>query len=130
MPDNNHYFQLLHDIAEDATLVRHSRHAACVVHRDRILSIGTAKYKSHPIMQRYQTVARGRIAVVPEQIYLHAEVDAILRAANRFGTEILKDSSLHVLRLTKGGNVSLSKPCVVCERVINAFDITDVHWSE
>ena len=118
----NKYFDLLHDVADAATLVRHSRHAACVVHKDRILSVGTAKYKSHPIMQRYQTV--------PEQIYLHAEVDAILRAANRFGTEILKDSSLHVLRLTKGGSVSLSKPCAVCERVINAFEVPHVHWSK
>jgi len=116
------YFDLLKDVADTATLVRHSRHAACIVHKDRVLSVGTAKYKSHPIMQRYQSV--------PEQIYLHAEVDAILRAANRFGTEILKNSSLHVLRLTKGGAVSLSKPCVVCERVINAFEIPHVHWSE
>lgn len=117
------YFDLLKDVAEDATLVRHSRHAACVVHKDRVLSVGTAKYKSHPIMQRYQTDT-------PERIYLHAEVDAIIRAANRYGTDVFRDSSLFVLRLTKGGSVSLSKPCDVCAKIISAFEIKNVHWSE
>jgi deoxycytidylate deaminase len=115
------YFDLLKDVAEDATLVRHSRHAACVVHRDRMLAIGTAKYKTHPIMTRFATN--------PEQVYLHAEMDAIVRCINRHGVDVLPHSDLYVLRLTKGGAVSLSRPCEVCQRAINAFGIKQVHWS-
>jgi len=118
----SNYFDLLEDVASAATLVRHSRHAACVVHRDRMLAIGTAKYKTHPIMTRFATN--------PEQVYLHAEVDAIIRAANRYSVDVVRDSDLYVLRLTKGGAVALSKPCEVCQRAIDAFGIKQVYWSE
>jgi deoxycytidylate deaminase len=87
-----------------------------------MLAIGTAKYKTHPIMTRFATN--------PEQVYLHAEVDAIIRTVNRYGPDVLRNSDLYVLRLTKGGSVALSKPCEVCQRAINEFGIKQVYWSE
>jgi deoxycytidylate deaminase len=114
-------FDTLHDVAETAPLIRHSRHAACILYRDRTLAVGVAQYKTHPLMRKYQDVS--------ERVYLHAEVDAIVRTVNRYGTEILRQSALYVLRLTKGGSVSLSKPCEGCSRCISAFNIQEVYWS-
>ena len=104
-----------------AVCIASSKHASCIVHKKRILSFGWNKKKSHPICVEHQDN--------PERIFLHAEMDAIVRAVNLYGSDILSDSDLYVLRVTKGGRLGYSKPCNGCMSVIRSFKIRNVFWS-
>lgn len=83
---------------------------------------GNNKYKSHPLMQEFNPDNL-------EKIYLHAEIDCIIRGINLFGVEWLKECSLYVLRIRKDGKIGNSKPCKGCMRAIEAFDIGEVKWT-
>lgn len=95
------------------------RHAAAVVYKNRIISVGWNKWKTHPFQKRY-----GRNE---ESIFLHAEIDAIIKAINMYGTSFLKDCDLYVVRYTRSKKAGNSKPCTGCSKAIEAFSIKSVH---
>lgn len=98
-----------------------SRHAAAIVHKKRVVSTGTNRKKTHPLMLEY-----GRN---DKSIFLHAEIDAIVKAINMHGVEFLKDCSLYVLRISKDEKLMPSKPCKGCQRAIKAFGIKNVYYT-
>jgi deoxycytidylate deaminase len=102
-------------------MVRSSRHAAAIVYKGQILSFGLNSMKTHPIMWKF-----GRNK---EAIYLHAEIDAIVRCINKYGTVVLPKSTLYVVRINKAGKIVHSKPCSGCQRAIESFNIQKVEWS-
>lgn len=105
--------------AHKAQSIRGSKHAAALVHRGRIFCVGHNKLKTHPAMQRFHRKG---------QVFLHAEVDCIIRGLNLFGD--VSEFSIYVLRLTsKGLRVAESKPCSGCAAFIKASGITDIHWT-
>ena len=114
-------FDKLFDTAITVTDCAAHRHAAAIVYRKQILSIGKNQLKTHPMMLRYQTDET--------KIYLHAEIDAIIKTINMYGTDILKRCDIYVMRLTGGGNVGMSKPCRGCQKAIDAFKIRGVFWT-
>jgi deoxycytidylate deaminase len=118
---NESVFNALFDHAKTVTDCKAHKHAAAIVYRKQILSLGRNQLKTHPIMLKYQSDET--------KIYLHAEVDAIVRAINTYGTAILKRCDLYVIRLTGGGNIGMSKPCRGCQKAIAAFGIKGVYWS-
>lgn len=104
-----------------ADVVKSSYHAAAIVYRNQILSVGLNRRKTHPVMAKYQKNEK--------RIFLHAEVDALIRFVNRYGMELLPDCSLYVLRTTKTGRVADSKPCSGCMSMIQAFRVGNVYWT-
>ena len=118
---NDSIFNTLLSHAETVTDCRDHRHAAATVYKKKILAIGKNQMKTHPIMLQYQTDST--------KIYLHAEIDAIVKVINVHGADILKHCSLYNLRLTGGGNVAMSKPCKGCQKAIDAFGIKKVFWT-
>jgi len=85
--------------------------------KGNVLSIGTNSYvKTHP----YQAKC-AKEAGLPEKIYLHAEIDAIIRC-----TEISKAHSIHIFRKGKSEKFLLAKPCPVCVNAINRTPIKKV----
>ena len=113
--------QWLEPIARRSVLIRHSKHAAAITYNNKVLAVGESKYKTHPFQKKIQEQVGNK-----ERIYLHAEVDAIIKVINKHGTDILKECELHVIRITKGGSVGCSKPCTGCQRAIDAFNIRRV----
>ena len=111
----------LEPIARKSPLIRHSRHAAAITWNSKVLVVGAAKYKTHPMQKNYSRS--------PEGIFLHAEIDAIIKVINKHGSDILKECELHVVRITKGGSLSNSTPCEGCQKAINAFNIQKVYHS-
>lgn len=101
--------------AHKADMVRSSRHAAAIICKGKIISIGHNKYKTHPMMLKY--------GKNDKSIYLHAEIDAIIKAINLHGTEFLKECNIFVLRIDKLGGIGKSRPCSGCTRAIKAFKI-------
>jgi len=120
--DTHRLNRILIEAAGKSDLVQSSRHAAAILLKGQILAIGNNRRKSHPIMAKYDKENTKRI-------FLHAEVDAIIKTINLHGIEILSDVTLYVIRVTKGGNLGNSAPCIICQRVIKAMGIPQVFWS-
>lgn len=117
-------------IASDIAPVGHARIAACVVYKNELISVGVCSYKTHPLQRRY-----GRNQ---HSVYLHAEVDAIVKARKRVEARgiSLKKCTLYVARVKKlsqfaEGFVSgLAKPCEGCMKFIQDAGIGRVVFSE
>lgn len=113
-------------IAQDLPLVYKARIVASLVHKGKVIAIGTNQYKTHPMAAKF--------AHHPSATSLHAEVACIRNAINRHGTEILKKSTLHVVRAKTTPSREefvhgLAKPCSGCERAIRTFEIPEVIYS-
>ena len=79
--------------------------------RGRILSIGENSYaKTHPYMAEMAT-AHGD----PKQIFLHAEIAAILRCK-----DLTKASHIEIFRIKAKGVIERVKPCIICASAIQA----------
>lgn len=102
-------------------MIQNSKHSACLVYKGKILHTGIAKRKTHPLMLRFSENQK--------KIYLHAELDCIVKCLNAHGAEILTECDLYCLRITKRKDIGLSKPCAVCQKAIAAFEIRNVYWS-
>jgi len=120
----NKYLPLLKTLAETADDHR-SRHAAAIIYRNRIISVGTNHLKTHPFQIKY----RRR----PDAIYLHAEVAAIKRAIRHLSEKELKRSTLVSVRVKYDHNMNprfgMSKPCEGCQRAIAEFGIRYVYYT-
>jgi len=115
-------WERLEEAAWGSTLVQSSRHAAGLVWKRRLMVVGNNKLKSHPMMQVFNDN--------PEKVYLHAEMDCLVKGINLHGVEWLTECRLFVLRLNKGGQRAMSKPCDGCMKAIRAFDVREVRWTE
>lgn len=77
--------------------------------RGRVLSIGQNSYvKTHPIQAQYAEQAGE-----PHKIYLHAEIDAIIKC-----TDIAKAHKLVLFRFHEDGSPAMAAPCKVCQEAI------------
>lgn len=115
---------LLETVAIDVESVTRSRHAAAIVYKNTILSIGTNRNVTHPFQKRFATHE--------DAIWIHAEIDAINKAIKRHGTDLVKRSSLYVLRVKHEGNCIVranSRPCSGCQQAIATFEIRNVFYT-
>ncbi len=113
--------KILINVSLKSDLVKSSRHAAAILYKGQIISTGNNKYKSHPAMLRFNKDS--------PKIFLHAEIDAIIKTINAHGVDILKDCTLYVIRTTKTGRMASSEPCQICKRFIESVNISNVFWS-
>ena len=82
--------------------------------RGRVLAVGKNSYtKSHPTMAHYASLYNE-----PHKIFLHAEVDAILKCK-----DLKKAHKIFVSRVNKSGEYLLAKPCRICQSAIEAAGI-------
>ena len=85
----------------------------------RIISIGNNSYiKTHPL-QASLASSVGH----PHKIYLHAEIDAILKARER------KIHSINIYRYNALGHPKNAKPCPICIEAIKAFGIQSINYT-
>lgn len=85
--------------------------------RGRILSIGKNSYlKSHPMQKKFAE-AEG----LPEKIYLHAELDAIIKCQH-----LNKAHSIHIFRFGKKNQPLLAAPCPICLSAIRKSKIKHI----
>ena len=101
--------------------------AAGIVYRRHLVATGVNSYKTHPLMASpgYHS----------EQIYMHAEVDAIRNALRIISQDQLAKSSIYIARVKQRREGSdyvlgLAKPCQGCARMIASFGIESVWWSQ
>jgi len=82
--------------------------------RGRVLSIGKNQYdKSHPLQARLAE----RVGL-KEKIYLHAEVDAIIKCR-----DLTRAHKIEIFRTNRQGKPMLASPCPICKSAIEAAGI-------
>ncbi len=94
--------------------------ATCLDKRGRLLSHATNSYKKTHPLQAYFAKKVGK----PHQVFLHAEIAAILAAKGKKIHKIVIFRRDHVFH-----RLALAKPCPICQEAIKAFGIKHVEYS-
>lgn len=102
--------------------------AAGIVYKRHLIATGVNQKKTHPLMlgNGYRT----------DQLYMHAEVDAIRNALRLVTPKQLKQCELHIVRVKRPHIASkrwvygLAKPCSGCQNVIKRYGIETVVWTK
>jgi len=85
--------------------------------RGRVLSIGKNSYKkTHPLQAEY-----ARRAGEPEKVYLHAEVDAIIKCP-----DLGRADKIVIFRHTEDGSPANARPCKICQHAIKLAGIKKI----
>lgn len=112
---------LLDEALEHKAGASRSNHVAGVVFKGRLVCVGRNSYKSHPYQRRF-----GRNS---ESIFLHAEVEASIKALRLLSEGQLRKSSLVVARRHRSGALANSRPCVGCQRLIADLGYKRLHFT-
>lgn len=98
-------------------MTKHTLTAIIYDKRNRILSIGqNSYYKTHPYQARLANSFRDNN--LSHKIYLHAEIDAIIKCA-----DLDKAHRIFISRTDQYGQTRLAKPCPICSRAIELAGI-------
>ena len=93
--------------------------ATCYSKKGKILSQSTNSYtKSHPLQAHF-----ANICGMPNKIYLHAEIAAILLAGKN------KIHHIKIERYKKNGDPANAEPCPICKAAIKSFGISEITYT-
>ena len=104
------------------------RMSAGIVYRKHLIATGVNQMKTHPLM-----MGKG---YRKDQLYMHAEVDAIRNALRLITPAQLTQCELYVVRVKRPHIGSsdwihgLAKPCPGCASTIAGFGISNIHLTE
>lgn len=99
---------------------RYEIFATCYDRQGRVISVGTNSYKkSHPLMKELAIKTLRN----PHKVYLHAEVQALLRCGDKQVHRIV------VQRFTAEGKPALAKPCPICQEAIRMFGVKELWYT-
>ena len=87
--------------------------------KGRVIAHGENNYKkSHPLMSSLAT----RVGT-PERIFLHAEVQALLRSKDKLVETII------VQRYNSKGEMTLARPCSVCMEALKIYGVSKIKYT-
>ena len=121
------YISILSKMAIAVEPVRQARIAACLVHRNEMISFGINQMKTHPFQAQFSKNK--------DSIFLHAETDCIKNALREIDVDELSRCTLYICRMKyqthekKRFVYGLAKPCPGCERAIATFNIKSVYYT-
>jgi len=78
----------------------------------RIMALGINKYRTHPRQMNWRTNDFANS--------VHAELDAILSCP------YIEGATIYVARILRNGDVSMAKPCKICQKIIKSAGIKRV----
>lgn len=94
-----------------------SLHGAVIVRGGKNLSVGINKPQRNVFVDMNS---------IHDETTQHAEVSSLLQIRNKID---LTGCKIYVVRITKDGILSLSKPCISCSRVLAKYGIKKVYFS-
>jgi tRNA(Arg) A34 adenosine deaminase TadA len=122
MRDHTFFMQKAIEIAKTAQGFNNkNKTGAIIVYKDRIIASGSNSPKTHPLARTYSKH--------PEAIYLHAEIDAIIKASRSLTSTEFKHSSIYIARVRRDNTCGISKPCNGCTAAIAHFNFAIVGFS-
>ena len=101
------------EIACNLQPVGGARIAAALVYKDKIISIGHNRRKSHPLQKKF--------AKNDEAIFLHAEIDVLRKVHS-----VPKGSVLYLARVYRNERPVLVTPCSGCLMALEQYGIKEV----
>jgi hypothetical protein len=125
-------FTRLEDIAYslfDLEKGKRSNHFSFVTYKNRIISIGQNKKKTHPTNLKNPKISRKTGENFSKEKHICAEFDAIKKLINTTNIP-LKKCELMSIRIDRNNNISYSKPCDSCLNLLNFFDIKKVYYTD
>ena len=94
--------------------------AICVDRKGKVLGRGVNSYtRTHPLQKHFAIMA----ALPEEKMFLHAELQAVLRSRDK---EI---HTIYVARVLKDDTISLAKPCKACSQMLKSFGVQKVVYT-
>jgi deoxycytidylate deaminase len=99
------YIRTLSNLTKNLSNGLRCKHAAMLVSKNKIISIGVNKTKSDPLQKQYTRL--------PHMSYIHAEVDCLKGIDMDFSK-----TTLFVIRTDSDGNMMESCPCDGCMRLV------------
>ncbi len=94
-------------------------HATLIFNQKRLISIGVNnQYKTHT--KAYKDS--------PEWSFKHSELSCIIRFKNTCGIDLSKTTGFNV-RIGKSGKVLLSRPCILCQKLIIAANFKNFYYT-
>ncbi len=102
--------------------VSSGRLAAAVWLRNDLIAVGVNQKKTHPMQKKYSSN--------PERLYLHAEIDAIVKATRNIGN--LSGCVMYVARARESGSgfeAAIAKSCSGCYDCCSHFGLKGVFYT-
>ena len=91
---------------------------ALLLNKNKVVTTATnLETKSHPL----QAFFANRVGL-PEKIYLHAEISALVRCKEECDTIV-------VARVNNQDNLRSSRPCPICQLAIKEAGIVNIHYT-
>lgn len=121
MQKNNSLDKAMH-LCHNVNMAAKQQNLTAIIYdrKGKVLSIGKNSYvKTHPLQAKHASKV-GK----PENIVLHAEIDAIIRCRN-----LDKAYRIFVSRINKSGDTRLAKPCAICMSAIGQTKIQKIEWT-
>ncbi len=85
----------------------------------KLLAIGRNSYtKTHPLQAKFAKRAGNR-----ERIYIHAEIDALIKARGPVHT-------VRIVRIGKNLLPLASKPCAICQLALAHYNVKEIEFIE
>lgn len=91
------------------------KHAALLLHNNKIVSIGYNRHVCHE-------------KDVQKRWTIHAEVDCLVKLPRRLRSKC-KEMKMYVIRVDKDGHLRLSEPCFKCTELIQKYTVKNVYYS-
>lgn len=104
------------------------RHFSFIVHKQRIVAIGSNNTKTHPTNLKNRKVSIRTGEDFSEQKHTCSEFNAILKL-KRLTNIDTKKCSLINLRYDRNKKIAFAKPCMSCHKLLSYFEFKNVFWS-
>ncbi len=117
---DEYFINLLFEIAKNVPRVAGAKISSALVYKNKIISQGQNRYKSHPLQARWGKNEKA--------IYLHAEIDTLKTAV---GLDI-SDCVLYIARARLVGNAWVhgsARPCNGCMEFLRFLNIKRIVYT-
>jgi len=123
---NPNILEELRTIALNNNSLHTAKIASAIVHRNKIISIGTNYMKSHPFQKLFSRN--------DDAIFWHAETHAIFNALKIHNVEFLSHCDIYIARVKRDheGHIldGYAAPCAGCKKAIKKYNIRNVYYTQ
>ena len=106
------------------TIQKLPRMGAALITLEGDIFVGRNQLKTHPLQASF-----GNRFGKPKSIFLHAEIDCLIKAMRVYPAGANTLRAIWVARVSKTNYVRLAKPCNVCMKALLHFGVKDIQWT-